>query len=208
MVVHVNNVPIAANAADQGSRTDILFSTLCNFEDRDCTGGYNARSCQISLEYQGGGQRLCRLDDHDNCPFQVAMFRGRAGNSCGEGRDKLVRASSTSTIGLAISQDFVSNTVHYLRRPGSEYCNPSDIPSCDASTGLHAILTFAMMCTSVDLYGFQGTGTINNHVIGHDVSMEHALMHRLVNRSLPDAAFPDAQMALRWRDTRVAYGDQ
>ena len=206
VVVHVNNVPLAANAADQGSRTDVLFSTLCNFDDARCTGGYDAESCVINLEYQGGGQRKCHLNDHDNCPFQVAMFRGRAGNSCGEGRDKLSRAASTSTIGLAISQDFVSNTVHYLRRPGSDFCDPIG-NDCEASTGLHAILTFAMLCTSVDLYGFHGTGTIDNHGIGHDVPMEHALLRQLVNQSLPDAAFPDTQTAQRLRSSRLAYGD-
>ena len=102
---------------------------------------------------------------------------------------------------IGISAPFVARTVAHLRREGTVYHD-------EPSTGLHAIYTMALLCESVDLYGFEGDGTIDHHFIGHTIRMEHRLMRLLANHSLPDADFPDLEAADRWRHVVVRYGTE
>ena len=202
VVVHVNNIPTLANAADQGSRTDVLFSTLCNFVDNECTGSTDWSWCEVHQEIQGGGEVTCPVyTTYNRCPFHAAFYRNQVLDSCSERLSILERAaSSTATIGLAMSSEFVSRTAHHMRRRSGNYC-------CDPSTGFHAVLTIGMLCNTVDLYGFHGTASVDGHPIGHDIMTEHALLRQVVNRSLPDEDYPSAEIAERWRETRMRYAD-
>ena len=54
----------------------------------------------------------------------------------------------------------------------------------EASTGLHAVVTFAPRCLGgVRLYGFSGNRTGDGHPIGHAIDSEHTLLAELASRS-------------------------
>ena len=72
---------------------------------------------------------------------------------------------------------------------------------------MHAILTFALACDSLTLYGFSGEGTIDAHEMSgvHNIELEHALLQRLIDFSLPASAFPSEQTRVAWAATKVQH---
>eukprot|EP00966_Prymnesium_polylepis_P045675 1057492-Prymnesium_polylepis.1 len=116
----------------------------------------------------------------------------------------LVReAVAESYMALGFSRLEVSELVWHMRRPGTPYC-------CDPSTGFHAVVTMALTCASVDLYGFSGTTTIDGHgvtdgppgYVGHGIEKEHELLHRMIDHSLPASDYPEATRS-SWALTNV-----
>ena len=208
VVVHVNNVPTRQLAADLGSRTDILFSTFCNLEARDCEEWQSDNWCVIDQEIQHGGGVTCMLNT-DQCPMAAVFYRSTWATECGEMQGKAMRAASSSQYGIAVSEELVSQMVHAVRRRGGQFCgaNTEQNDCNDPSTGFHAIITMALLCDEVDVYGFQGLGTVDNHGIGHNIASEHNALRHLIAKNLTEAAFTTPEMARLWARTRVSYGD-
>lgn len=180
VVVHINNLPHAHMRGDMGSRTDVFFGTLCAV----FRGG---------TEIQDDGERTCEFAS--DCPFRAAIFRSELQDECEDGRQKLERAAPASAIPLGVSSELASNFVTHLRREDT-----------DPSTGFNAVITMALACASVSLFGFSGSGTVDDHFIGHNIEAEHALLRQLVNHTMPDDAFPNQEAADRWRTAVVMYG--
>ena len=207
VVVHVNNVPTAGLADDMGSRTDILFSTLCNLETRACEDWDDDDWCEIQQEIQHGGEVKCLLQDNGNCPFGAVFYRSRHRTSCDDNFGRVAKGSKRSQVGIAVSSDYISEMAFYLRRRGGPFCGIREDNCDDPSTGFHAILTMSLLCDEVELYGFQGTGTVDGHGIGHNVANEHNLTRHLVAHAMPAGSFPSIQLEDRWAMARVSYGD-
>ena len=114
------------------------------------------------------------------------IFRAYQRDSCGGGRARewIERANRDSTFALGYSRDPVSEAAHALRAQGTPYC-------CDPSTGLHAVLTMGLACESVELFGFAGSTTIDDHPEGHAIEAEHALLRKLADKELPAENFND-----------------
>jgi len=204
VVVHVNNVPQPEFHADVGHRTDILFTSECAISDR-----YSNQD-EIKFEVADGGETWCW--SHDNCfNLKGAVFRCPFDyrNSCASDvMAGLVReAVAESYMALGFSRLEVSELVWHMRRPGTPYC-------CDPSTGFHAVVTMALTCASVDLYGFSGTTTIDGHgvtdgppgYVGHGIEKEHELLHRMIDHSLPASDYPEATRS-SWALTNVVLRD-
>ena len=200
----VNNIPTDDLRADMGTRTDILFTTGCAIIEVDRTNRWPAQGDdEIEIEVQGGGAVTCY--SHDKCyGVKAVLFRSYHRDSCGGGRAsewvKVASKSGDARFGLGFASDFVSRMAHALRV--GPYC-------CDPTTGFHAVLTMAFMCGTVELYGFSGTSTINNHHggnVGHGIEQEHALLRALANRTVPDQYMPDELRTL-WSDTHIIYND-
>jgi len=193
VVVHVNNIPASHMHGDMGSRTDVLFSTPCNVGHEDET---------MEIEHFNDGEWICNTAG--GCPFRAAVFRSPvAPNSCSDGeRARIERAGSTSSIGLGVGSKAASDQARHFRREGTDYC-------CEEpSTGLHALVSLALTCRVVRLYGFRGSETFDGHFEGHDIEKEHALERAMIEVRLDRSDFIDQDMWERWRITaRVEYGD-
>jgi len=180
--------------ADQGSRTDMMFTSLCAVrqvdigrdwpDDEDC----DDYECGVDIEVSGHGEEICYTGDACH-GIKAMVFRSWHADSCGGGRAKewIDLAARRSSFGLGFSAARVSEAIHYLEREGGPFC-------CDPTTGAHAVLTMALACETVVLYGFAGIGTIDGHHEtlgtdhdGHGVNAEHRLYHALQAHKLPEA---------------------
>lgn len=211
MVTHVNNIPSNEYAADMGSRTDVLFSTPCSIEQVDMSSEWPegcGDECTIDFGVQGGDEVSC--NSRDACwGLKSVIYRSFERDSCGGGRafEWVDTAAKSSSMRFGLSADFVSRAVHFFKGEGSPYCCQ------DPSTGLHAAVTMALACSTVNLYGFRGAGTIDGHhggSVGHGIMREHALLHLLSRHALPASRFPplsDNPMISLWPYTKMNFTD-
>ena len=188
VIVHVNNLPELLMRPHSGSRTDVLFSTLCN-ERIEAAG-------RPSIKL-GHGQGWC--DTHGTCPFTAAIFRSDVFDPLCI-HNTIIDSSGESRANLGMSACFVSELVHYVRRKDTPYAGKP-------TTGFHAVATMAFVCEQVDLYGFSGSATVDGHGISedHQLEREHAVLRALIEHALPMTDFPSKETYFAWARTRVRH---
>jgi hypothetical protein len=187
VVMHVNNIPEHYMRLHAGSRTDVLFSTLCHdrIEAAD----------RLSIKF--GRSNWC--ETHGTCPFTAAIFRPGVFDSVCSG-NTIIDSSGGSRVNLGMSACVVSELVHYVRREGTPYAGKP-------TTGFHAVATMAFVCEQVDLYGFSGNATMDGHRIteDHQIEREHAVLRTLIEHALPLTEFPSEETYFAWARTRVRH---
>jgi len=212
-VVHINNIPRASQAADMGHRTDIFFTTLCTVSRPDWDN-VEVEKRPVNDE-DDDMDETCVLDDgRHRCnqgghPFRAVVFRAPQDNGwCPDDAEDMVQdAARETSLPLGMSKDFISQAAHYLRRDDDDAPH-ADLYRGKPTTGLHAMLTMALACQSLTLYGFSGSATADGHRMSedHGIEREHALLHALVDHSLPTSAFPPhSPIAGHWWRTNVTF---
>eukprot|EP00966_Prymnesium_polylepis_P075021 1740378-Prymnesium_polylepis.1 len=200
VVVHVNNVPDPEYREDAGSRTDILFTTMCALSDM-------SNHDEIKFEIADGGEEFCwSRDPCHNVKGVVFRSPFDPHNSCaGDHGVNVIRdASEESAFGLGFSSLEASQLAWHVRRADTPYC-------CDPSTGFHAVLTMALECNHLDLYGFSGSTTIDGHggeggYLGHEIEKEHLALYRMIDHTLAAGDYTDA-LRDRWTSTNLTLKD-
>ena len=187
VVVHVNNIPEHNMRPHTGSRTDVLFSTLCH--DRIQAAN------RLSIKF--GPSNWC--DTHGTCPFTAAIFRPGVFDSPCRG-NTIIDSTGGSRVNVGMSACSMSELVHYVRRKGTPYAGKP-------TTGFHAVATMAFVCEQVDLYGFSGSATVDGHRISedHQIEREHAVLRTLIEHALPMTEFPSEETYFAWARTRVRH---
>ena len=187
VVVHVNNIPEHNMRPHTGSRTDVLFSTLCH--DRIQAAN------RLSIKF--GPSSWC--DTHGTCPFTAAIFRPGVFDSPCRG-NTIIDSTGGSRVNVGMSACSMSELVHYVRRKGTPYAGKP-------TTGFHAVATMAFVCEQVDLYGFSGSATVDGHRISedHQIEREHAVLRTLIEHALPMTEFPSEETYFAWARTRVRH---
>eukprot|EP00747_Dinoflagellata_sp_TGD_P189023 gnl/TRDRNA2_/TRDRNA2_48852_c0_seq1.p1 gnl/TRDRNA2_/TRDRNA2_48852_c0~~gnl/TRDRNA2_/TRDRNA2_48852_c0_seq1.p1 ORF type:complete len:276 (+),score=32.73 gnl/TRDRNA2_/TRDRNA2_48852_c0_seq1:68-895(+) len=94
--------------------------------------------------------------------------------------------AAKSRIPWGVETDAVAEAVFNMAAPGK------------ASSGLHAVISMALECKSVRLYGFAGLGTVDGHLITPDHNTEHEhklidMLERMGSKALPPTPLGVAQ---------------
>ena len=202
---------------DIGEKTDLLFGTFCQISA--CHGGTAQHGCSALDQDCSGGQCWPRLlvqshfrpDDSCStvgaraCNFSAMVFKASSKHDewCGRygsGETAVRAAAGASNLPLGVQENYVSEMVHHVRRSGGEY---QGFPT----TGFHAVVTLGLACDSVDLYGFSGESTADNHQISsnHRIAVEHAALNALIQKSLSQHDFPDPRARVEWERARVRH---
>lgn len=176
-----------------GNRTDIYFLDRCGAgkedDDEDEDG--------FRYLLLGGGEGQCHsypVHPRD-CPFRALVYRGNTdrsnGDDCvGETNDigPLADKARRSHIPIGIqndrSVDWVVDLIGY--------------PATNPTTGFHAFLTLALSCKTLDLYGYNGTGSADGHIAqlgwgNHNIVKEHQIIGSIIQHtSFGDTSFPQS----------------
>lgn len=197
VVVRVNRLPSADFHTFLGSRTDILFKDQCHPES---DGGFD-------VQFTGDGTSRCGLWEGD-CPFDAIVFKGNtqvwqeecAGQN--ENNDDFVAAAHRSVQYYGSETELATNGVFGLRdfHGGNNGHKPT--------TGFHAVVTFALACKSLRLYGFGGTTSLDGHHImeSHGIREEHTLLSNLLNQTVwptLDEMMSNAELLRAWAAVNV-----
>lgn len=169
-VLRVNRVPSAEFFHDFGERTDVLFAgAVAESVPMFQWAGYLYRR-------MGGNYEMCTFYDKV-CPFQGLILKG---SDVREYRQRWQQRYPRQTPGwkpryssfpFAYQQDSVNEFAYDL--VGSSAQRPT--------TGFQAFLTFALICDSLDVYGFSGSSTADGHRMKkvHNLTREHEIQHHL-----------------------------
>jgi hypothetical protein len=204
VVVVVNNMPSKADHADMGSRMDVFFLTAVGIHSK--TGPTGERMVVSTGGRDPAVTPICHTsgedDDVPRCidRFKALIVRSILHDSPGQPQEHCMRDfANTSEVGLGWSGTMVTNLVHHLRRPGL----PDE---GKPTTGFHAVVTMALLCSSVELYGFTGTDTYDGRTEGvvHNIEGEHRVLQRLLSKSIPQSEFPDETTFRAWETTNVS----
>lgn len=169
-VFRVNRVPNAEFARDYGSRTEVLFMGAVSEKKKRYS------KTGIYYRYFGGDIWLCAWQARE-CPFRVVLLKGadrvEYGQNFAERYPKGEEGWKPSFSEFAIGhQSDAVNTFAYRLNNGARPTN-----------GFQAFLTAAVVCKSLTVYGFGGTGTGDGHVIKsvHDLWGEHEMMRHVID---------------------------
>ena len=169
LVVRVNRMLGNQPEHDVGERTDVYFSKPCRVVSR---GGTNAP--QLEVIRSGFPPQRCSTNAFGTgkeCPFRAFIMRG--GNVCKNRIEALRSVRNHSDIALGMESPAVyDKTLQML--------GLSQNSSMDATTGLHAVITFRPLCSSISLFGFRGNSTFDgHHLVNHAIDQEHALLREM-----------------------------
>lgn len=171
-VIRVNRVPNERFINDFGNRTDILFAgPVAEKRPMFTWAGMFYRK-------MGGEYELCQFHSK-NCPFKALILKGADSREFGlpwekrYPREKPGWRPKESKWPLAYQDDPVNNFAYDLiggKRP---------------TNGFQAFLTFSLLCNSLDVYGFTGSGTADGHAVSrqHNLTFEHDLQRQLEDGS-------------------------
>ena len=153
VVVVVNNMPPEADHADMGSRMDVFFMTAVGLHSKTgptgermfvSTGGRDPAVtpiCHTSVEDDDVHRDIPRCIDRFKALIVRSILQDRPGR---HNEHCMSDFANTSEVGLGWSGTMVTNLVWHLRRPGL----PDE---GKPSTGFHAVVTMALLCSSVEL---------------------------------------------------------
>ena len=152
VVVVVNNMPPEADHADMGSRMDVFFLTAVGIHSNNgstgermfvSTGGRDPAVTPIchTSEEDDEVHRSPRCIDRFKALIVRSILQDRPGR---HNEHCMSDFANTSEVGLGWSGTMVTNLVWHLRRPGL----PDE---GKPSTGFHAVVTMALLCSSVEL---------------------------------------------------------
>jgi len=187
-VIRVNRVPMKQHYEDFGRRTDVYFADAHHFHP---DGKYEY------MVIGDGGTHPCNYsranDAKLRCPFSALVLKGSDSPEKGKlWAERFPEESpgwrpSGSKLPIGHQSEGV-NVAAYLFAP--LYHNYLLVWTRKRPTnGFHALLTFAPLCSSLRLYGYDGLGTADGHVIGrsHDLETEHLMLKQMVAGQLPGA---------------------
>mmetsp|Transcript_81683 Transcript_81683/g.229946 ORF Transcript_81683/g.229946 Transcript_81683/m.229946 type:complete len:318 (-) Transcript_81683:93-1046(-) len=173
-VIRVNRIPTEHFVLDFGSRTDVLFSG----PRADGKDMFDKRV--VRYRTFGGQVENCSFGA-ERCGFTSMVFKGADFVEYNRTWNQVWPKSEpgwkprTSTFALGYQSDLV-NIFAFKLLNRSKPSRPSN--------GLHAFLTFGLMCKQMNLYGFAGQGTADGHRLDfnvHNLTREHELMRRVIN---------------------------
>ena len=159
---------------DLGKRTDVLFTTLCNIKPNatlwvPIQGRPSSSTAENHVE--------CSLRTGKGCRFNTLIMRGPP--ACGPLMFRL--RGQRLAVPVAIQSETL---VREARTLVSTVSGRGD--RFDVSTGFHAVLTMAMHCASLTVFGFDGNATYDSHEITaeHLLGVEHRIIHALTRGPL------------------------
>mmetsp|Transcript_83666 Transcript_83666/g.270492 ORF Transcript_83666/g.270492 Transcript_83666/m.270492 type:complete len:491 (+) Transcript_83666:84-1556(+) len=170
-VIRVNRIPTPKYFDDFGQRTDVLFTGLQ-------ADGYKLYT-QKGMWYRlmGGKIKLCAFNATD-CPFAALVLKGSDSSEYGQLWEARYPLGSPgwkpkkSTFPLGHQAEIVNQFAYRLAN------------GMRPSNGLHAFVTFGLLCNSLKLYGFSGKGTADGHNVKahvHDIHQEHKTMYSIIS---------------------------
>ena len=137
----------------------------------------------VDLLYTGGNVGRCSLWNEDSCPFGGIVYKGNTEvweeDCSGEYRndDDMESGASGSIKYYGVESRTSTNIVFGLRNfaGGNNGHKPT--------TGFHAVITFALACRSLRLYGFAGETSLDGHEImaSHGIQEEHDVLNQLLD---------------------------
>lgn len=172
-VVRVNRLPAPEFASDFGTRTDVLFAGPVSDKRPVYT--------KLGFWYRlfGGDMRLCFFKPRrgGRCPFKTLILKGSDFPEYGQAWAERYPVEQpgwrprASVFPVAYQTDEV-NSFAYRLMGGSRPTN-----------GFQAFVLFALMCESLSVYGFSGSGTADNHKFSkkHNLSTEHEFYARIIS---------------------------
>ena len=185
VVVIVNNMPAKADHADMGSRMDVFFQSAAGILSQ--TGPTGARMVVSTGGHDPDVDPICHTSgkDEPRCidRFKVMIVRNLLLDPPGWQNAHYMRDfANDSKVGLGWSGKMVTTLVHHLRRPGL----PDE---GKPSTGFHALVTMALLCSSVELCECPPRSTRGR---------THLHIARSRPPRLPACSSPDRPFARRW----------
>lgn len=171
-VIRVNRVPNELFREDFGNRTDILFAGPVAEKRPMYTW--------LGMFYRkmGGEYEMCQFRSH-TCPFKALILKGADFREFGRPWERRYPVENPgwkprkSNWPLSHQDDAVNNFAYDLvggKRP---------------TNGFQAFLTFTLLCNSLDVYGFTGSGTADGHWMSkhHNLTFEHDVQRQLMDGS-------------------------
>lgn len=187
-VIRVNRVPSELYFSDLGAKTDVFYSN-------SATDTYPAGELGVwvtrMVEGLSIGEKLwCRFEDPigipENCPFRhliVARSTKYGLDRVGERDGMPFTIEDDNQPPFAVSHPSLALEAFYW--------NTAPMQGFYISGGLKAFFTVAPMCDSITLYGFAGSGNVDNHTIDtvHSFETEHEWLHRIAVGDVRDSDF-------------------
>lgn len=191
-VVRVNRIghDTPEEAVDLGSRTDVLFSTLCNVKPE----------ARLWVQLPGTWRDVskahmtCNLRTAEGCKFKTLALRGTTTNTtCGRHLQRL--RGPPLAVPVAVEEARLVHEATTMVRMAA------GMHSVEPSTGFHAMLTMAMHCKRLTVYGFDGDSSYDGHCITpeHRLDIEHMIMQQLVHGQI-------VGLPTGWRSGQLAFG--
>jgi len=180
-IIRVNRVPAPEYFADFGRRTDVLFirpvahkratftrkgQAFTTLDGHEQTCSYSASHCLFkSVLLQGGDAGPSHIGSRHSANRFASIYPA----------DKPGWKPWYSTFPIAHQSEELRSFTDWLLNvdSGSRWLKPSN--------GFHAFVYAAVVCDSVDLFGFVGNGTADHHRISwqHNLTLEHELIHKI-----------------------------
>jgi len=202
-VIRINRLPLPQHYADFGQKTDIYFGEPgygfgnpgyeehVNFYSDESGGKYTIQSFENEVN---------KVKARVNCSL------ADGGEACGRFATLIMKGADAERFNknpLPFRERFPLNEPGWTPRSTAFPVGyqTDDINTAafkvlgekQPSNGFHAFLTFAPLCASMALYGFEGTGTYDGHDMNpvHALDKEHAIYQRLMERSTTDIDLTD-----------------
>jgi hypothetical protein len=187
-VIRVNRVPSEPYFSDLGAKTDVFYSN-------SATDTYPAGEIGVwvtkMVEGLAIGEKIwCRFEHPiglpESCPFRhliVARSTKYGLDRVGERDGTPFRIENDNQPPFAVSHPSLALETFYW--------NAAPMQGFYISGGLKGFFTVAPMCSSITLYGFAGSGNVDNHSIDtvHSFETEHEWLHRIAVGDVRDSDF-------------------
>jgi hypothetical protein len=186
-VIRVNRVPSEAYFSDLGSKTDVFYSN-------SATDTYPSGELGVWITKMRKG---LSVGEKLYCPFKPTAFPG----NCPFAHFVVARSTKYGSDRIGDRIDMPFRIPDYLQPPfdvshpslalETFYWNSAPMQGYYTSGGLKAFFTVAPMCDSITLYGFAGSGNVDNHTIDtvHSFDTEHEWLHRIAAGDARDSDF-------------------
>lgn len=184
IVIRVNRLPLQSQKSDFGSKTTAYF--------KNTIGDYIDGGTKVRVRYQQGDKGplgICNIVTGEGCPFDRVIYEGW--------KDPKLWRRGKSNIPVGFQAAALQHFQHQVEALGL-YNNfpPEEKPlyKVRPSGGMKAFFTAALLCDRLDLFGFGGAGTIDNHVlIGHEFEKEHAFLDLVASGNLKETDLPSSK---------------
>jgi len=206
-VIRVNRVPQQRFFEDYGQRTDILFAGP----------GWKGHEIFTSegLRVESMGQRdfaesaLCPYHGGPGCRFSAVVLSALPS---GYPFDKPGWRPNNTAYPLAV-QGHTSRIVAegFSGFHNEEYINSWTPRIPWPTNGFYSLVTFAPICTTLELFGFGGSGTADGHGIDgkiHNLSYDQTVMSRLASGELALSDWSGREVAEELRQGLGLWMDQ
>lgn len=166
-VIRVNRLPTKRFFKDFGRKTNVYFANPYFLKDKACL--------RYPVQFLGGGAYNCNLTGTRQCGFDAMMWKGADWPYRHKTWQQQFAPKCQVTchsFPCAVQTDKLNRAAYQVLNLGSK----------EPTTGFHAFLTLAPICTSLRLYGFGGgMKTADNHGMlqSHGYAVEWAFWKRI-----------------------------